>query len=48
MMEPQSFIFKDDSLIPNSGHPVLLYRGAVDLEDVDPASSMEERFAANH
>jgi uncharacterized protein YjlB len=48
MMEPQSIIFKDDGLIPNSGHPVLLFRGAVDLEEIDPASSMEERFAANH
>jgi uncharacterized protein YjlB len=48
MKEPQTIIFQDDGLIPNSGHPVLLFRRAVDLEDVDPASSMEERFAANH
>jgi uncharacterized protein YjlB len=47
-MQPASIVFKDDGLIPNSRYAVLLYRGAVDLDDNDPASSMEERFAANH
>jgi uncharacterized protein YjlB len=48
MMKPHIFVFKDDGLIPNSRYAVLLFRGAVDLDDKDPASSMEKRFAANH
>jgi uncharacterized protein YjlB len=47
-MQPDSIVFKDDGLIPNSRYAVLLYREAVVLDDNDPASSMEERFAANH
>jgi uncharacterized protein YjlB len=47
-MQPESIIFQDDGLIPNSRYPVLLFRGAVELESNDPASSMESRFAANH
>jgi uncharacterized protein YjlB len=47
-MQFESVIFEDDGSIPNSRHPVLLFRGAVDLESNDPASSMENRFAANH
>jgi uncharacterized protein YjlB len=46
-MEPELNIFRDDGLIPNSRFAVLLFRGAVDLDKQDPASSMEERFAAN-
>ena len=48
MRQPNNIIFKDDGSIPNSGFAVLLFRGAVDLDEEDPASSMEERFAANH
>ena len=47
-MQPESIIFQDDGLIPNSRYPVLLFRGAVELASNDPASSMESRFAANH
>jgi uncharacterized protein YjlB len=46
-MEPEQIVFKDDGAIPNSRHPVLLYRKAVDLESGDPAASMEKHFAAN-
>src|SRR6478752_5830485 len=48
MKQPTSVLFKDDGSIPNSRYPVLLYRGAITLENRDPASSLEERFAANH
>ena len=47
-MQPESIIFQDDGLIPNSRYPVLLFRGAFELASNDPASSMESRFAANH
>ena len=48
MMQPERIPFKDDGSIPNSRYAVLIYRGAVDLDARDPASSMEERFTANH
>ena len=47
MRQPQRMIFKDDGSIPNSRYAVLLYRGAVDLDAEDPASSLEKRFAEN-
>jgi uncharacterized protein YjlB len=47
MRQPQRIIFKDDGSIPNSRYAVLLYRGAVDLDAEDPASSLEKRFAEN-
>jgi uncharacterized protein YjlB len=47
-MQADSIILQDDGLIPNSRYPVLLFRGAVELENNNPASSMENRFAANH
>ncbi len=47
-MEPVSIVFQDDGLIPNSRLAVLLYRAAIQLDNQDPASSLEQRFAANH
>jgi uncharacterized protein YjlB len=47
MRQPQQIIFKDDGSIPNSRYAVLLYRGAVDLDAEDPASSLEKRFVEN-
>lgn len=47
-MEPQQIYFKDDGSIPNSRYSALVYRGAVDLDDQDPASTLENRFAENH
>jgi hypothetical protein len=38
MIQPRTIVFKDDGLIPNSRYAVLLYRGAIDLEDNDPGS----------
>jgi uncharacterized protein YjlB len=47
--KPNTFLFKDDGLIPN--HPdwaLILYRGAVLLPDeLDPAAVFEELFARN-
>jgi uncharacterized protein YjlB len=47
MQQPQRIFFKDDGTIPNSVYPILLYRQAMNLEEADPASSLEKRFAAN-
>ena len=38
MIQPRRIVFKDDGLIPNSRYAVLLYGGAIDLEDNDPGS----------
>jgi uncharacterized protein YjlB len=47
LIKPEQFIFKDDGIFPNSRLPVLLYRRALRIDGKDPASILEERFAAN-
>jgi len=37
----------DDGVFPNSGLPLLVYRGAVRLPEHDPAAAFEQLFAAN-
>jgi uncharacterized protein YjlB len=46
-IEPLTFVFEDDGLVPNSPMPFLVYRGAVDLEAADPESTIEKLFGAN-
>jgi uncharacterized protein YjlB len=46
-VEPEQFKFKDNGAFPNSLLPLLLYRGALQAGDQDPASAFEERFAEN-
>lgn len=38
---------RDDGVFPNSGLPLLVYRGAVRLPEHDPAATFERLFAAN-
>ena len=38
---------RDDGVFPNSGLPLLVYRGAVRLPEHDPAAAFEQLFAAN-
>src|SRR5262245_66210160 len=47
--KPLTFIFKDDGKVPNNpALPVLVYKGAVDVDSKrDPASAIEKLFAAN-
>jgi uncharacterized protein YjlB len=47
--KPHAVRFKDDGLVPNHRRwPLILYRGAVDLDELhDPAAVMEDLFAAN-
>jgi len=45
---PLTFMFKDDGKVPNNpALPVLIYRGAVDASQHDPASAIETMFSAN-
>ena len=46
---PELRRFADDGFVPNHpGWPLILYRQAVELEGLpDPASALEQRFAAN-
>jgi uncharacterized protein YjlB len=48
LRELQTFIFKDDGLVPNNPLPVLIYKAAVELSGtVDPAAAVERLFSAN-
>ena len=48
MIEPQTFHFADDGVIPNNRLPMLVYRGALDLSGVrDPAARIETVFEEN-
>jgi uncharacterized protein YjlB len=48
MIQPCSIFFEDDGVIPNSRHPLLLYRRVLDLEGEDPASRVQEQFASHN
>ena len=43
----ETFFLNEDPLIPNSRLPLLVYRGAVELPEDDPAAFFEELFAAH-
>jgi len=48
MIEPLTFHFADDGVIPNNRLPMLVYRGALDLSGVrDPAARIETLFEEN-
>lgn len=42
-----TYDLKDDGTIPNSPLPLLVYPGAIDLSNGDPAVTIEQVFAAN-
>lgn len=46
-VNPLSFVFADDGLVPNNPLPFLVYRSAVDVAGRDPESAIETLFAAN-
>src|SRR5262245_22428901 len=39
--------FADNGRVPNNPLPVIVYRGAIELDAADPASSFEATFAQN-
>jgi len=45
---PEQFHFKDDGKIPNSKHPLLLYRDAFELYGDEGASWLEKQFKENN
>jgi uncharacterized protein YjlB len=46
-LKPATFIFEDDGLVPNNRLPLLIYKGALDLEIGDPEKTIEDLFGGN-
>jgi uncharacterized protein YjlB len=45
--KPSTFIFADDGLVPNNGLPLLIYKGAIDVDNPSPEKTIEDLFGAN-
>src|SRR3979409_2662633 len=46
-VEPLSFVFKDDGIVPNNPMPFLGYKGAIDVYNERPEKTIERLFGAN-
>ena len=46
-VEPLTFVFADDGLVPNNPMPFLIYKGAIDVGNAHPERTIEELFGAN-
>ncbi len=46
-VEPLTFIFEDDGLVPNNPMPFLVYKAAVDVGNDHPEKTIEGLFGAN-
>ncbi len=46
-IEPLTFVFADDGLVPNNPMPLLVYKGAVEVGGVHPEATIETLFGAN-
>src|SRR5476649_1286115 len=46
-IEPLTFVFADDGLVPNNPMPFLVYKGAVDVGNAHPEKTIEGLFGAN-
>jgi uncharacterized protein YjlB len=46
-LKPATFVFADDGLVPNNPLPLLIYKGAVDLDDNAPEKTIEDLFGAH-
>ena len=46
-IEPLTFVFEDDGLVPNNPLPFLVYKGAVDVVSGHPEKTIEGLFGAN-
>jgi uncharacterized protein YjlB len=46
-IEPLSFVFGDDGLVPNNPMPFLVYKQAVAVDDAHPEKTIEGLFGAN-
>ena len=45
--KPAAFIFEDDGLTPNNVLPLVIYKGALDLDRFSPERTIEELFGSN-
>src|ERR1700758_1516917 len=46
-LEPLTFVFTDDGLVPNNPMPVLIYKGAIEFGSREPERVIETIFAGN-
>ena len=46
-VKPAIFVFADDGLVPNNPLPLLIYKGAIDLDSDEPEKAIEGLFGAN-
>jgi uncharacterized protein YjlB len=46
LIQPDTVVFRDDGVIPNSHNPFLLYHRVLDVQGDDPAARVQERFAS--
>jgi uncharacterized protein YjlB len=46
-IKPMILVFEDDGLVPNSSLPLVIYRGAIDLDNGHPENTVEKLFGAN-
>ena len=46
-IDPLTFIFADDGLVPNNPLPFMVYKGAVDVANDHPEKTIEGLFGAN-
>jgi len=46
-VEPLTFLFADDDLVPNNPMPFLVYKGAIDVANDHPEKTIEGLFGAN-
>src|SRR5258706_9188476 len=46
-IEPLTFTFEDDGLVPNNPMPLLLYKQAIDVDNEHPEKTIEALFGAN-
>jgi len=46
-LEPLTFVFADDGLVPNNPMPFLVYKAAVDVTSGHPEKTIEGLFGAN-
>jgi uncharacterized protein YjlB len=46
-IEPLALVFADDGLVPNNPMPVLIYKGAIAVDNHHPEKTIEGLFGAN-
>lgn len=46
-IEPLTFVFADDGLVPNNPMPFLIYKGVIDVANAHPEKTIEGLFGAN-